>query len=164
IEFIHTLDPLAPGPAINWAGDDVAPMWMQIGRELTERWTHHQQICDAVGVTSLKDAEMVHAVLSMFVRAFPRTYRNTSAPDRTILTLTITGEGGGSWSLARQSGRWVLYSGEDRDETARATMSTETAWRLFTKGISMAQARQETTLTGDAALGEPILQMVSILA
>ncbi len=164
VEYIDTLDPFASGPAINWAGDAPAPMWMQIGRELTERWTHHQQICDAVGMTSLKDAEMVHAVLSMFVRALPRTYRKTNAPDGTALRLLITGEGGGGWSLLREGGRWVLYRNVEAAATSTVTMTTETAWRLFTKGISSEQGRQETSFAGDAALGARVLEMVSILA
>ena len=79
VDYVDTLDPYAPGMVINWAGDDPAPLWIQIGRELTERWMHHQHICDAVGVSSLKEADMVHAVLEMFIRALPHTYRTWNA-------------------------------------------------------------------------------------
>lgn len=164
VDYINTLDPFEPGPSINWASDDAAPMWMQIGRELTERWTHHQQICDAVGATSLREADLVHAVLSMFVRAFPRTYRDVSAPDGTAITLTITGAGGGTWSLLRETGRWQLYGAVETQPAASVSLSTETAWRLFTKGITPEAGRAQSVIAGDLSLAEPVLNMVSILA
>jgi uncharacterized protein (TIGR03083 family) len=164
IDYVNTLDPFAPGPAINWAGDDPAPMWMQIGRELTERWTHHQHICDAVGVVSLKESDMVHTVLDMFVRALPHTYRNVAAPDGTRIILLLAGISGGEWNLLREDGVWRLYSRVDGTPASTVTMSTETAWRLFTKGIGVEEGRQATSIDGDVELGEPILHMVSILA
>ena len=43
-------------------------------------------------------------------------------------------------------------------------MDQDTAWRLFTKGISPETAQTGIQLEGEAALGTPILQMVSIMA
>ena len=164
LSFVDSLDPFAPGPVISWASDDPAPMWMQIGRELTERWMHHQHICDAVGVESLKDAEVVHAVLDMFVRALPYTYRRIEALDGSVITLWLIGDGGGSWSLLRWDDQWRLLAVTDLPPTCTVTLPVDTAWRLFTKGITSEQARREAIIEGDAALAEPLLHMVSIIA
>ncbi len=43
-------------------------------------------------------------------------------------------------------------------------MDADTAWRIFTKGISKSEALTRTAITGDEALGEKILDTVSIIA
>lgn len=165
LDYVATLDPFAPGPSISWASDEPAPMWMQIGRELTERWMHHQHICDAVGIAdSLKDAEMVHAVLDMFVRALPRAYRETAEADGSVVTLWLIGDGGGTWSLLRRDEHWQLLTVTDLLPQSTVTLPVEAAWRLFTKGISADQARREAIIEGDEELAEPLLHMVSIMA
>ncbi len=164
VTFVNALDPNAPGPAVNWAGSDPAPMWMQIGRELTERWMHHQHICDAVGVTSLKEPDVVHAVLDMFVRALPHTYREMALPDGCALTLWVIGDGGGSWSLVRWSNRWQLFTSTDATALCTVSLPVDTAWRLFTKGVSADEARKQAIIEGDKSLAEPLFHTVSILA
>ena len=44
------------------------------------------------------------------------------------------------------------------------SIDQDTAWRLFTKGIRPKTTQAGLRLEGDAALGERILQMVSIMA
>ena len=34
--------------AVNWAGPEPAPIWLDPAREYTERWVHQQHIRDAV--------------------------------------------------------------------------------------------------------------------
>jgi hypothetical protein len=38
------------------------------------------------------------------------------------------------------------------------------AWRLFTKGINREDARRQVQIDGNVALGEQVLEMVSIMA
>jgi hypothetical protein len=40
----------------------------------------------------------------------------------------------------------------------------DVAWKVFTKGISYEKARERTEITGDIALGEHALTMVSVMA
>ena len=47
---------------------------------------------------------------------------------------------------------------------ATVIMDQETCWRLFTKGMSVNEARQRTTIEGDQKLGEKLLNTVSIIA
>jgi hypothetical protein len=44
------------------------------------------------------------------------------------------------------------------------TLDDQVAWRLFTKGISVAEARDSASIDGDAALAECVFATVSILA
>ena len=38
------------------------------------------------------------------------------------------------------------------------------AWRLFTRGLSQEQAREQVTLVGDQVLASRVFEMVSIIA
>jgi hypothetical protein len=76
----------------------------------------------------------------------------------------ITGESGGTW-LARQSdGRWALAPNDASEADASVELDQETAWRLFTKGISKQEARQAATIDGDYGLADSVFDTVSILA
>lgn len=163
ITFLNSLDPYALRGPIGWAGDQPDATWLHIARELTEQWAHHQHICDAVGITSLKEARFVHPVLSTYVRALPHTYRTTPAPIDTLVQLVVTGEGGGKWHLVREAQGWVLYADTDLTPSASLTMDADTAWRLFTKGLDAETIRQRADFEGDRALAEVMLDSVAII-
>ncbi len=97
------------------------------------------------------------------MRALPHTFRDVRAAAGTEVTLNVTGGGGGVWSLV-QEGRWALYRGGSTAPRSTATMDSDTAWRVFTKGISREAALARTEITGDRALGMRVLDTVSIIA
>lgn len=43
-------------------------------------------------------------------------------------------------------------------------MSADTAWRLFTKGISGQEARDQSSIAGDVILGQQVFEAVAIIA
>jgi hypothetical protein len=155
----------ATGGTVNWASAEPGPVWMELAREYTERWTHQQHIRDAVDQPGLKERRMFGPVLDAFVRALPRTYENIAAPEEATLTCTITGEAGGSWLLRREGDRWTLHIHETNDPPPTSTVSfdQETAWRLFTRGIDLEEALDQATITGDRDLGLHLLNTVSML-
>jgi uncharacterized protein (TIGR03083 family) len=163
-EFIITLDPHKMAGPIGWTGNDSDPMWLHLARELTEYWMHHQHICEAVGKTSLKGERFVNPVLSTFAQALPHTYRNTQAPVDTLVKFIITGEGGRSWFIVREATTWKLYSATGLTPTSIVSIDTDTAWRMFTRGLDREVVRQRATIEGDPALGEIALSAVAIIA
>ena len=164
ITFLNTLKPMEVGSGIGWTGNQADPIWMHIARELTEQWMHHQHICDAVEITSLKESRFMHPVLSTFVYALPETYRDTDAPLDTLVKLVITGEGGGTWHLVREADSWKLYADTDLSATTTISIDTDTAWRLFTKGLEAETIRQRADVEGDRMLFEVLLTTVAIIA
>jgi uncharacterized protein (TIGR03083 family) len=152
------------GPSVDWAGPEPAPMWLHIAREYTERWLHGQQIRDALGLPGLYEPRLFAPVLATFVRALPYTYRDVPAEDGTHVRLVATGDAGGTWSIVMRDGRWQLYEFVETEPRAVLTIDQETAWRLFTRGITPDVARARVTLGGDIALGEIALRTVSIIA
>lgn len=163
--LFESLDMNAVGGTVNWASAQPGPVWMELAREYTERWTHQQHIRDAVNQPGLKDRAMFGPVLDAFVRALPRTYASYPAPEGTIIACTISGEAGGAWLLRREPARWVLYVAETGHPAPNSSVSfdQETAWRLFTRGIGAEAAHERAAITGDRELGLHLLNTVSML-
>lgn len=152
------------GTAVVWAGDTQSLHWFDIAREYTEKWLHQQHIREAVGQPVLTQRKWLFPVLDTFMRALPYTYRGVDASDGAAIGFHIEGEAGGDWSLLRQNGRWLLFSGEAPGAVCTVHMDQDVAWRLFTKGIGEESARPAIQTDGDATLGVRILHMVSVMA
>jgi uncharacterized protein (TIGR03083 family) len=164
-EQVTALDPAAPAPfAVAWAGDDVSPNWFDIGRSYTEYWHHQQQIRDAVGAIPLSLREWLHPVLAIFMRAVPHTYRDVPASDGDAVNFTISGEAGADWSILHQQNRWHLFDDLAPNHTAALTISSDAAWRLFTKGLTGEQARGMAQLTGRSDLAGVFFRTLSVMA
>ena len=163
-EYFHSLDPFSIGGAVSWVGPEPAPVWLDLAREYTERWHHQQHIRDAVGQPDLKQPRYFSPVLASFVRALPKTFHKTFADDNTTVTLTITGKSGGRWSISKESKGWNLFSGAPAEPNSEIIIDQETAWRLFTRGISQAMAQEKAQIKGDKSLGFKVFEMVSIIA
>jgi len=163
-DFFASVDPFALGVPVSWTGPEPAPIWLDLAREYTERWHHQQHIRDAVCIPGLKEPRFFAPILDAFIRAMPYTYREVAVPEGTCLTLKISGDSGGTWSIQREEQGWELYVGTKQLPDAVVTFDQEDAWRLFTKSIDPAQVRSRSSLTGEENLREKIFQMVSIIA
>ena len=94
----------------------------------------------------------------------PRAYQQVAAqPDR-VVKLVISGEGGDSWYLRYTHASWELLAQVDLPPTCTVQFDAETAWRLFTKGIALDQARTNAIIEGDNVLANPVFTMVSMIA
>ena len=163
-DYMQTLDQMAMGGVVSWAGPDPAPMWLDTAREYTERWIHQQQIRDAVNNPGLKERRFFHPILDTLVRALPHTYNDIPVAYTTVLKFTVIGEAGDDWYLVGEANTWSLFKDVALQPAAVVTMNQETCWRLFTKGMNKSQARAKTTIEGDQPLGEKLLETVSIIA
>ena len=162
--YFRSLDPFAMGGPVIWAGPEPQPVWLDIAREYTERWHHQQHIREAVGKPGLKGAKHLQPVLATFVWALPQAFLRRTAPEGTSVTLSITGDSGGKWSVLREQDGWRFYQGASPDPSAAITLDEDLAWRLFTKGVTRDVARNRITLAGDQSLAESIFEMVAIIA
>lgn len=162
--YFQELDPFQIGGEVSWAGPGLAPVWLDIAREYTERWHHQQHIRDAVGLPGLKQPEYFAPVLAAFVRALPYTFRDFPAREKDVLSLTITGAAGGSWSIVMQDNNWILLDGAYKHTRAEVVMQDELAWRLFTRGVSRGQILDQIIIHGDQEMANKVFEMVSIIA
>lgn len=164
--FLAALPPEAPAPfPVAWAGQEVSPNWFDVAREYTEKWHHQQQIRDAVGAEGLVDRRWLHPVLDTFVRGLPHAYRKLEAPEGATVVIEILGEAGGTWTLRREPEAWLLYESTPNDSpTSRVRIDQDTAWRLFTKGLSRDAVRPRLDIEGDRRLGEGVLGFLAVMA
>jgi uncharacterized protein (TIGR03083 family) len=162
--FHLSLDPFARATfAVSWAGESESLNWFDTARELTERWHHQQQIRIAVNRPGILARELYHPVLDCFLRVLPFTYRDVEAPEGTIVQVHIAGDCGGDWNLRRETDGWTLEVEPEASPAARAVIPQEIAWRLFTKGISRAEADPLIAVEGDPRLTAPILSAIAIV-
>jgi uncharacterized protein (TIGR03083 family) len=162
--YFASLDQLALGNPVSWAGPDPAPVWLDVAREFTERWHHQQHIRDAVGRPGQTTRRFLYPVLAAFAHALPKTFHAVEAPIGAMAQLHVTGEAGGDWTVGREASGWRLYVGGPESALARVTLDSRTAWRLFTKGITPGEAREVATIEGDHHLAERKLQVVALIA
>jgi uncharacterized protein (TIGR03083 family) len=152
------------GISVAWASDDLAPNWLDIAREYTEKWLHQQHIREAVHEPLLTQPVWLSPVLETFMHALPRAFRDERSGYSTSVLVRITGEAGGDWSLVREETGWQLYKGNDPNASATVQLDQDLAWRLFTKGVGREEARSRVKIAGDVALGERVLDTVAIMA
>jgi uncharacterized protein (TIGR03083 family) len=161
--YFESLDPDAPGLGVNWAGEQESANWFDLAREYSERWHHQAQIREAVGAPLLNEPRLFAPVLATLVRGVPHSLRELAASDGTHIRI-ILHEPNQALSLVREAGRWQLVQPVPAKAHATVELDGDTAWRVFTKNTSPAEARQRATITGDETLGEHVLHTVSIIA
>jgi uncharacterized protein (TIGR03083 family) len=161
--FFETADPAAPSLGVSWAGVDPAPMWLDSARELTEYWTHRQQIRHAVGHDTDHAPGPLSVVLDTFLRALPHTLREVDAPPGTRVRVRIDGPAGGTWTATATGDRWSLAEPDTGPAAATVHLDPETAWRLCTRAIRPADALARARLDGDRALAGAVCGIVSIV-
>jgi len=177
--YYASLDPFAPARfGVSWAGESASPNWFDVARELTERWHHQQQIRLALDESAnsaqtppsnaarrrraIMTPELYHPVLDCFMRALPFHYRSMSASAGTALRIHVSGECGGDWHLYRADA-WMLATKPAGTIVTTVTIPQDIAWRIFTKGIAREDASAHVCVTGEATLGNHVLNMVAIV-
>jgi uncharacterized protein (TIGR03083 family) len=159
---LANLDMDAPGAPVAWTGSGPSPAWLDIAREYTERWVHHQHIREAVSRVGLKDKEWMHPVFETFMLALPRAYESVPAPLGTTVRVVVSGPAGGTWSIQRGEARWRLVE-RSESVSAEVRLPEELAWRLYVRMVSPEEAMSSAERRGDAELTDPACRAVAIM-
>ncbi len=163
-DLVTRLDPDAPAIyAVSWAGERESCNWMDTGREYTEHWHHQMQIRAAVARPVLLAPQWLGPLLEISVRALPYAYAAVTAPDGTAITLNVTGETAGAWSLLREGDRWQIRRGRPAAPGAEVTIAADDVWRMFYNGLSEDALRQRARVEGNADLAAPLLRARSVI-
>jgi len=150
--------------SVDWAGENESLNWMHIAREYTEKWHHQQQIRDAINKPGIMTREFYYPLIDTFMHALPYTYRNVAAAENTLLCFHVDGDIGGVWYLARKNQQWLLTKASTDAVSTEVVLDPDTAWKLFTKGISSEEAKRKAVIKGDKILAEEVFRMVSVIA
>ena len=146
--------------AVSWAGEQASENWMDTGREYTERWHHQMQIREAVGRPLLLDPEWMSPLLDLSVRALPYAYRSLSPANGTAVTLEVSGQTNGAWTLRFMDGRWQIEVGTRTTPNATVRITTDDAWRLLYNALRDGSRIQ---IEGDRTLAAPLLAARSVI-
>jgi hypothetical protein len=109
----------------------------------------------------------MHPCLDTFLRALPFAFREVGAEDGAAVTVAVSGEAGGEWSVVRAGGRWRQVLEGAARPTAKVSLGQDSAWKLFTKRVDrqVALARfPDVAIEGDRELGLHVLDVVSVMA
>jgi uncharacterized protein (TIGR03083 family) len=153
------------GEAVSWAApDEPAPVWLDVAREYSEYWVHQQQVRDAVQRPGGADDELIGPVIDVFLRAVPHALRDAQAEPGSGLQIEVSGPGGGTWAVVRGRARWAISHGRALAQAGtRVAVSSDTLWRVATRGITPDAALAAASVTGDRGLAAAALSLVSII-
>jgi uncharacterized protein (TIGR03083 family) len=155
------------GPAdldVSWAGPGRSPAWLDIAREYTELWVHHQQIRDAVSHPGADEVPMMRPVLVTFLHALRFALRDRVRPRGTAIRFEIAGPAGGSWTAVSDGANWDLTATPTPEPAASVRMDQDTFWRLASRGLTPGQARRRAELGGDPDLTDAAITLLAIVA
>jgi hypothetical protein len=159
------LDPFAESIfPVSWAGQRRSENWFHIAREYTEKFIHQQQIREALGRQALFTKKLYYPFIDTFMTALPQTYRDITADKGTVITIKISSPVGGQWNIIKTEKEWQLIPSRKIAAESTVIIKPELAWKLFSKGITAADAAPGIILSGNKKLGKIALQMVSVMA
>ena len=162
-DVLEAADPDAEASyPVAWAGQTSSPMWLDIGREYTERWHHQDQIREAVGAPPLQAREWLRPVLEISLFALPHAYRNVRADDSTRIALHVTGASGGEWYL-EYSGGWGIRAGGVSNAVATVNIGDLDFARLLLHRLPAEAARRSVLADGPADLIEPLIAARAVM-
>ncbi|MGN6293299.1 MAG: hypothetical protein ACTHMV_11200 [Chitinophagaceae bacterium] len=102
--------------------------------------------------------------LDTFMYAFPYTFRNMAAETGTIVSLKVSTDIGGEWSIVKTDSGWELNKNAYHNTQTQVTIDPDTAWKLFSKSWTPEQVLDKVEIKGDRLLGEQALKMVAVMA
>lgn len=137
---------------VAWTGQQRSPMWLDVGREYTERWHHQDQIREATGVAPLTQPDLMKPVIEVSLLALPHALTSVERPDGTAVSIDASGSAGGTWHLERSDGAWQLADGSAPAAVARLEASDLNLARLLLHRLSRDRIGELVETEGDHEL------------
>ena len=147
---------------VAWAGQASSPLWLDIGREYTERWHHQDQIREAVGSAPLREEQWLRPALEISLLALPHAYRHKSAARGTTIHLNVTGAAGGEWQLVSDSG-WHLRAGHPASAATTVYVNDLDLVRLLMHRIAPDRAPSLLRVEGDSELAALLVSARAVM-
>jgi len=152
------------GETVSWAGPDPAPVWLDCARDYTECWVHQQQIREATGGRLIVAPRFFAPVVDTFARALPFTLRPLAGRFRDArVTLTVTGESGGTWTVRSDGWRWLFAEPPAGAPTMTVRIDEDSFWRLCVRALSSEQAHKAVEGDADPDVVEAVRSMTAIV-
>lgn len=165
VDWFESADLQAPAHfPVAWAGESASAAWFDIAREYTERWHHHQQIAEAVRAPGVTARKYLYPAIDISMRALPFAYRDVPAEPATAVTIDVTGDAGGAWTLVRDPDAWRLFAGSLPHVATHVRIDQDTAWRMFFKQRTREQVLAAMAIGGRTDLAQPFAGVLAVMA
>ncbi|MCU0374448.1 MAG: hypothetical protein MUF24_03980 [Chitinophagaceae bacterium] len=164
-DHLYTLNPFDKAIfSVAWAGQETSPNWFHIAREYTEKFLHQQQIRDAVGKQGIMTRELFYPFIDTLMYAFPYTFRYISAKIGTTVSIEVSTDIGGIWSITQTATGWELVKSKNMNSQAKVIIDPQTVWKLFSKSWKPEQVFDKVKMEGDNTLATQALNIVAVMA
>jgi len=161
---VASVDPNALAPVgVVWAGEWESQAWLDIGREYTEYWHHQDQIREAVRASPLREARWLRPVLDISMWALPHAYRDAAVELGESVVFVAEGEGGGVWTLVRESDRWTLWTGMGLRPRCQVQVEALTMARVLLHRLKPDQIWGQVRFEGPKDLAEPFVHARAVM-
>lgn len=153
INQFKELDPMGQAVfPVTWAGDATSSNWFDIAREYTEKWLHQEQIRLATGRETLVNNVFFPPFMHTIMIGMPyalRQYANARVGESIKISVP---EPALKWSFEFTPEGWRKTYEENAE--AELIVPAVTAWKVFSKGISVETALESCKTKGDPALAK----------
>jgi uncharacterized protein (TIGR03083 family) len=152
------LETLSREPVGFFASADPSPYWQVIAREYIERFVHQSQIRRAVGAPEL-EGELVAAAARVAVHALARWLVDYRPAVGSTIAIDFADAGVFTWQ--QEPDHWSVSAGAAATPSATVVVAPERVVRMLSRGVTLAEARDSITVTGDAAIAGPALDLMA---
>lgn len=149
---------------VAWSGQNSSPNWFHIAREYTEKFLHQQQIRDAIGRQGIMTKELFYPFVDILMYAFPYTFRQIDAINGTVVSIIVTSDIGGIWSIIKTSSGWILDKSQNLNATSVVIINPDTLWKLFSKSLKPEDVLEKVEINGDINYAKHTLEIVAVMA
>jgi hypothetical protein len=108
--------------------------------------------------------EFFYPFVDTFMFAFPHTFRDISAENGTIVSIEVSTELGGIWSIVKTDKGWDLDKSKNLYPTSKIIIAPETVWKLFSKSWKPEQVMDKVKIVGNIDLAKQALNIVAVMA
>lgn len=148
---------------VAWAGQEHSPMWLDVGREFTERWHHQDQIREAVGAPAISGADMLGPVIRISLHAIPAALNAIERPDGTTVSIVANGPAAGEWRVVRRDGDWHFTEGAATEPDARLRARDLDLARLLMHRLPEARIAELIKVEGDRDLAGAVTRARAVM-
>ena len=163
-QHLKILDPFEKAIfPVAWAHHQSSPNWFHIAREYSEKFLHQQQIRDALDNKEIMIKELFYPFIDILMYAFPCAFSDVDAARGTVVSIEISTEIGGIWSIVKSDNGWSLKKNIEVTPDASLVILPDIAWRLFSKSVIPKDMLDSIVIKGDRDLAMQAMKIISFM-